>query len=177
MVERGKPQLYGGCFGSQLLAVALGGKVAQNPSKHFCFQSEELKINPNWNKHPVLINFSSTHKHSEKGTYTFGENELRLLESHGECVGELPPGATLAASSKTITNEVWYIGHHVLAVQSHPEFSPKLMTDRILPSLMGKGMLSDNEALHAHASFDKPLDSERMCDLIRQFLCYQHADA
>lgn len=163
VVKRGRPQIFGGCFGNQLLAVALGGTVDTNPSKRFCFRSEKLKLLPGWYNHPVLS--------CERNRANASSEEVRLLESHGECVIRLPPKATLAASSETLVNEVWYIGNHVLAMQAHPEFTPEILKERVLPKLIEKGTLYKKEVVFAHSSFSNHLDSTIICDLIRQFLC------
>lgn len=167
VVERGRPQLFCGCFGSQLLAVALGGTVDTNPSKRFCCKSEILKVLPGWYSHPVLAC-------ARNGSNVLPK-EVRVLETHGECVIHLPLNATLAASSETLVNEAWYIGNHVLAMQSHPEFTPEIMEERIIPKLVEKNLLSENDVLFAHSSFCNILDSSLICDLIRQFLCFKQS--
>ena len=82
----------------------------------------------------------------------------------------LPPKATLAASSETLDNEVWYIGNHVLAMQAHPEFTPELLKERVSPKLIEKNRLSEKEVIFAHSSFSNKLDSTLICDIIREFL-------
>ena len=166
VVERGSPQMYCGCFGSQLLAVALDGEVGANPSKKFKFGSENIQILSDWDNHPILSK-------AQKGD-DMPLKEIRLLETHGQCVTKLPTGAKLAASSQTCSNEVWYIGNNVLAMQSHPEFTVKLMEDRILPKLSEKGILSPPEVVESKDSLALPLndDDVMVLDLIRQFLLF-----
>ena len=166
VVERGSPQLYCGCFGSQLLAVALGGEVGANPSSKFKFGTENLQILSDWKNHPILSKARKGHEAPIK--------EMRLLETHGQCVTKLPSGAKLAASSQTCSNEIWYIGNNILAMQSHPEFTVKLMNERILPKLSEKGILSPDEVSESMKSLSIPLndDDKLVCDLIRNFLLY-----
>ena len=165
-MDRGSPQLYCGCFGSQLLAVALGGEVGANPSNKFKFGTENLHILTDWENHPILSKAEKSDGIPLK--------EIRLLETHGQCVTKLPTGAKLAASSQTCLNEVWYIGNNILAMQSHPEFSKKLMKERILPKLSDKGILSPVEVSESKVSLAFPLhnDDVMVCDLIRQFLIF-----
>ena len=59
---------------------------------------------------------------------------LSMIESHGDQVVELPEGAVLLATSPTCVNEIWCL-RNVLAIQSHPEFTPKQMFKYILPML------------------------------------------
>lgn len=47
---------------------------------------------------------------------------FRLHESHQDQVSELPPGATLLASSTKTPNEIWSMGSQVFCIQGHPEF-------------------------------------------------------
>lgn len=164
VVEKGSPQLYCGCFGSQLLAVALGGDVGINPSNTFKFGSECLQILPDWKNHPIL----SKAKKNDNASL----EEIKVLETHGQCVAKLPLGAKLAASSRTCRNEIWFIGNNILAMQSHPEFTVKLMKQRILPKLIEKGILSSHEVSESKDSLATPLNDDdiMMCDLIHQFL-------
>jgi len=165
VVERGSPQLYCGCFGSQLLAVALEGNVGSLPSGKFKFGSEDIEILPEWNNHPILGTAKSDSGEDLK--------KVTILETHGQCVTELPENAILAASSETCENEVWYIGNNILAMQCHPEFTVQLMKDKILDKLTAKGILSEDDVAESEESFEKELDDDLVCELIRQFLCYQ----
>jgi len=165
VVERGMPQLYCAAFGSHLLAVALGGTMGSVPSGKFKFGSEDIKILPDWYKHPIL---GSAKSDSDKDL-----KNVTILKAHGHCVTELPENAVLAASSETCENEVWYIGNNILAMQCHPEFTAQLMRDKMLPKFAEKGLLSADEVEESAESFKKVLDNNLLCNLIRQFLCYE----
>ena len=163
IVERGQPQLYCGCFGCQLLAVSLGGTVGPNPTPNFCFQSEAVACTEEWEKLPC-VNTSGV---------VSGKRTYMLLESHGECVAQLPDGALLLGSSSTIPNEIWMVGNNVLAMQSHPEFTAALMTERILPALVEKGRLTEDAAAVAVVSLQNTQaegDSDQIRKIIRAFL-------
>ena len=70
--EAGRPQVYGGCFGCQMIAHALGGIVAKNPGERFILKAELLHIESDLSL-PILIPITD-------------KPSLRLIESHGYCV-------------------------------------------------------------------------------------------
>ena len=173
VVNRGSPQLYCGGFGSQLLAVAFDGEVGANRYNKFKFGSEDIQTLSHWVNHPILSKASKSEDIGGIRMMVFIK-EIRLLKTHGQCVTKLPSGAKLAAFSPTCLNEVWFIGNNVLAMQSHPEFTVKLMEDRILPKLSEKGILSPPEVVESKDSLALPLndDDVMVLDLIRQFLLF-----
>ncbi|KAG1656382.1 hypothetical protein FOA52_011007 [Chlamydomonas sp. UWO 241] len=78
---------------------------------------------------------------------------LRLLESHGDQVLELPPGARLLASSSSAPIEMWLLPGRAIAFQFHPEFPcPTLAMEKIHPFLAANGTLSPEEAAESQAS-------------------------
>lgn len=46
--EKGRPRIYGGCFGCQIIAVALGGHVDYNPDRRFILKAEKILPNKNF---------------------------------------------------------------------------------------------------------------------------------
>ncbi len=139
-----RARLFGACFGLQVIATALGGRVAPNPSGRFVFGSERVRF--------------------------AGGDALTLLESHGEQAVALPPGARRLASSPTAENEMFAVGDNVLAVQFHAEFTPAMMLEKIFPRLREERRLDPAEEARALASLDLPLDSAGFLARIRTFL-------
>ncbi|CAA0114564.1 Gamma-glutamyl-L-1-hydroxyisopropylamide hydrolase [Halioglobus japonicus] len=110
-----RKKLVGICFGHQLVALALGGKVAKSPK--------------GWGV--------GLHTHSFNTTPTWhdqGDTELNVLVSHQDQVLEIPSGARVLAGSEFCENAVTQIGDHILTFQGHPEFvsdySRSIMTFR-----------------------------------------------
>ena len=107
---------------------------------------------------------------------------LRVLESHGDHVAVLPPGATLLATSRSCNVEVFALGppgrHYALAYQSHPEF--ELVTcilDCVWPRVMGKTVdsplsrrLTPADAASAAQTFALPRHDAHLLEIARRFL-------
>jgi GMP synthase-like glutamine amidotransferase len=96
--------LVGVCFGHQLLADALGGRVARATNGWGVGVREARVVAP----HPWIRDDGPS---------------FRLLVSHQDQVVELPPGAELVATSEHAPIAVFRRGR-VLGIQGHPEFVP-----------------------------------------------------
>lgn len=140
-------RVFGACFGLQVIATALGGRVEGNPGGRFAFGSERVRF--------------------DAGELAGG---LTLLESHGEQATALPPGARRLAGSASAEHEAFAVGDHVLAVQFHAEFTPAMLVEKILPRLRAERRLDPDEEARALASLAAPLDSARFLAAIRRFL-------
>ncbi|CAK9012556.1 Putative glutamine amidotransferase YLR126C [Durusdinium trenchii] len=163
-----RPRIVASCFGCQLVAKALGGAVDKNTSGKFVFRAETVS--------PAAA----------LQLFSWAPTELRpmkLFESHGEFVAELPLGAVHLASSPSCPNEMFFVpplanGSEtsqggILAFQSHPEFDLEHMLDRLLPSLESKGLIDGAGAAEALASFDASPDSDELLLVIRRFLRFE----
>lgn len=119
--DNGKLRIYGGCFGAQIIAQSLGGKVDKNNHKNeFILGAERISISNNLKENninnnennllpsgiykymnPKLINLLHS-KHLNNN-----EKEFRLLLSHGDSVHILPSKSILLASSPRCQNEIF----------------------------------------------------------------------
>ncbi|HLT14881.1 MAG TPA: glutamine amidotransferase [Marinobacter sp.] len=125
-VEAGVPVL-GVCYGHQLLAHALGGKVGYHPrgretGTHSIKLFETAKSDPLFSLFPREFPAQLTHKQS---------------------VLELPPGAVLLGESAFEPHQAFRIGENAWGVQFHPEFTDQIMKAYLevqYPDLVQEGL-------------------------------------
>ncbi len=110
-VERTIPAL-GICYGHQLLAHALGGRVGPNPRGRE-IGTVRVRLAPEAADDALLAGFGGT---------------LRVHTTHSESVLELPEPAVRLGSSQADPNSAFSFGTSAWGVQFHPEFSAHAMT-------------------------------------------------
>jgi GMP synthase (glutamine-hydrolysing) len=98
-IHAGGRPLVGICFGHQIVAQALGGRVVKYPG--------------GW-----AIG---------RRRYRLGEREVSLHAWHQDQVVELPPGATVLGDSEMTDYAILAIGDRTLTIQPHPEFGRGVM--------------------------------------------------
>ena len=97
-----KPTL-GVCLGAQLIASALGSDVYQGEVKEIGWQELDL-----------------TAAGEQSALRYLGRQHCSMLHWHGETF-DLPPSATLLASTESYPNQAFSYGKNILALQFHPE--------------------------------------------------------
>lgn len=143
-------KLLGICFGHQLIAQALGGKVQKNES--------------GWGigvSHSEIIGSSTWLQPHTK--------QFTLLVSHQDQVTELPSGAALVAGNDFCPIGSYQIGEHVLTFQGHPEFNldylQHIMTKR-------RDVIGERAYHHAMRSFGQAVDNELVANWMCRFIRY-----
>ena len=144
----GTPVL-GICYGHQLLAHGLGGRVAPNPRGREIGSIE------------VVLSGAA------RGDPLFGElpARLKVQATHVEAVLALPAGARLLGSSDGDPHQAFAIGERAWGVQFHPEFDADIVRTYLTARrelLLAEGL--DPEALRRAAS-----DSPHGNALLRRF--------
>ena len=113
-VEGGLPVL-GVCYGHQLLAHALGGKVDYHP------QGREIGT---W---PVTLHEEA----ADDRLFQAMPREFKVHLTHAQSVVELPNGAQLLASTEFEACQAFRVGNQAWGVQFHPEFNGEIMREYI----------------------------------------------
>lgn len=78
---------------------------------------------------------------------------IRALGVHQDQVSEIPPGAELLASTERTRVEMFCIQSHVLAIQSHPEFTKDVVADLINKRLVN-GIINVRKMVYFIFSYD-----------------------
>ena len=106
VIGQGKPVL-GICLGAQLIADVMGGKVYQNPE--FEIGWHPIQTLDAARRHPLFEHFPS---------------QFVALHWHGDTF-DLPPGATLLASTEACPHQAFICRENVVALQFHIEVRPE----------------------------------------------------
>ena len=132
--------LIGVCFGHQIIAQALGGKVE--------------KFAGGWAVGPQEYRFENGEK-------------LRLNAWHQDQVTQLPEGAKVLASNDFCENASLLIGDRILTIQPHPEFDAWLVETLI--NTRGRGVVPDDLLEHALAALPASIDSQAYAGQMADF--------
>lgn len=140
--------LVGICFGHQLIAEALGGRVAKSGN--------------GWG-----VGTHTAHVDHSEVWMAPALPELKLLVSHQDQVIDLPAGARRLASHPFCRNDIVQIGNFTLTLQGHPEFTKGYARD-----LMNKRASLLGEDVHRAGlvSLEEALDSTVAAEWIINFL-------
>jgi len=113
--DQAKPT-FASCWGFQGLARALGGQV-RHDMQHAELGTLELHLTDAGRADPVFGALPSP---------------FRVQAGHEDCVVELPPGATLMASSDLVAQQAFRLdGLPIYATQFHPELDLQTLIDRV----------------------------------------------
>lgn len=143
-----KKYFIGFCFGHQILAEALGGKVEKAPIG-WCVGMHTFKV-----------------EQQKEWMLPFKE-KLNLLMMCQDQVQELPPNAEILASSTDCPVGLFQIDKHLLGIQAHPEFSKEY--DQLL-TRNRVAKIGSEKVEKAMQSLQQPLDAAIFRDWVLAFI-------
>lgn len=169
-------RIVGCCFGHQVIAHALGGKVDKNPSDNgeFILLAETLQ----WDEKALCSTLKEKCKCDNSVKVLLNEEfQTKVICSHGDSVTERPQNSILLASSCSCENEVivYGSGYNIMSCQGHPEFEYEYaMRDRIWKAVVEKNKrLSESKietAKESFRGFDRTRGPDQLSHLIAEFL-------
>ena len=141
----GRAPLVGICFGHQIVAQALGGRVE---------------------------NFAGGWSVGRQA-YEWEGEIVHLNAWHQDQVTRPPEGAVTLARNDFTRHAAFRIGARTLTLQPHPEFSAACIADMI--PLVGRGTVPEERLASAEAALSLPLDDEATGRRLARFLRQEEA--
>ncbi len=143
-----RKKMVGVCFGHQLIALCLGAPVGRAPQ--------------GWGAGRMTYDW-----HRPELPYCAERTQIALLASHQDQVFEVPPGASLVASSDFCPVAAFTVGQEVFCIQPHPEFK-----EEISAYLMDarRALLGEEKYAAASASLQHGHEGDHIARMVVAFL-------
>ncbi|MDR9829661.1 gamma-glutamyl-gamma-aminobutyrate hydrolase family protein [Vibrio sp. FNV 38] len=145
--EAQRKPLIGICFGHQLIARALGGKVERS--------------NKGWGIGSYVVQFAA-----QKRWMKLSMDCARLLVSHQDQVVIAPSGVKVVARNEFCPNFMLVKDNHLMTIQGHPEFSTPFIK-AVLEQR--KHLITSEHYQRACAAIEEPQDSALLLHWIDSF--------
>ncbi|CAJ1936123.1 unnamed protein product [Sphenostylis stenocarpa] len=125
-------KLLGICFGHQILARALGGKVTRSPTG-WDIGVRTITLSPSLPFSLSCLDLPS---------------RLSIIECHRDEIRELPAKAEVIAWSDKTGIEVFKYGDHIMGIQGHPEYSKDILL-HLIDRLIQQNFIIDTVGVQA----------------------------
>ncbi|WP_299146458.1 type 1 glutamine amidotransferase [uncultured Tateyamaria sp.] len=135
----GRP-MVGICFGHQIIAQAMGGRV--------------IKFEGGWRV--------------GRTEYTLNDKTVALNAWHQDQVVEVPPGAAVTATNDFCENAALVYGDRIWTIQPHPEFDADMV--EALATHRGPGVVPDDQLDAARATLPDPVSNAAIAAHMAAFL-------
>ncbi|WP_017516354.1 glutamine amidotransferase (plasmid) [Pseudomonas nitroreducens] len=142
--------LFGVCYGHQLMAHALGGRVDYHPD------GRELGC-----KRVLLLSDASDDPLLESCPQSF----FAQL-THEQSVLEAPPGATVLARTEHDGHQIIRYGRNAISAQFHPEFTPEILS----ACIRRRAPLLRSEGYDPQQMIDAIVPAPEAAELLRRFV-------
>lgn len=139
-IHEARKPLIGICFGHQIIAQALGGRVE--------------KFAGGWNVGRQI--------------YDWDGRQVALNAWHQDQVMTPPEGAEILASNPGCAHAALRYGNHGLTIQPHPEFDGTVVQSLI--ETRGRGIVPDPQLQQAEATLHDPVDQSDIAALMARVL-------
>lgn len=158
--EFGQPRIYAMCFGHQMIAKALGGRVSHNPNQVFHFGSVDVHIESSFSNEDYVKRHFGSHQRKPS---------LKMMKLHGECVVSIPKVARRIGSSVQCENEILMYGKTILTSQGHPEYTKTEMEKTNAPVVKSSGRIPPKKVLEKLPTINYE-DVDNLTEMVRSFL-------
>lgn len=143
-----KKKLLGICFGHQIIAQSLGGKVEKNA------KGWELGI-------------TTTHLTNTQQWMQPERDFFFIIVSHQDHVTKLPDTAINFCETNICPNSGFYIGNHILTLQGHPEFTKNYV--KLIIKLQSNRLTTEQRQI-AKTSLQQSDDQQLIAQWIVNFI-------
>lgn len=148
-VHEAKIPIVGLCFGLQILAKALRGKV-EKAQQGWGIGHKRYRVTAH-----------------ETNLLLEADSKITVPVCHQDQITRIPDGSIRVASNDHCENFILFFGNHTLGIQGHPEFESRYINALIEYK---KNDLTDNEYISAKRSKACPEDSKILRKVILDFV-------